>query len=288
MIELHDTSLAEREDAAWIEAGRDIYARDAEFSRRLDGIAWESGDWINARPVPHGQLRVLAREIGFDEGTLRNRKWVAARIPLSRRRDTLSWSHHEAVAKLDDGDADALLAAAETYSWPVRRMRDEAAEASTEAKLKRAQAENAALRDRPADAQAALDVIGRSERRLKSAASQLKAIYAEMADILEDPELRAATAALHGNARRALAPRFQSLIARQEDRCTQPMNRITGAIAAFEAAGNCHDTGTIDGIDGAETALAKCHDAGTNAMTNDMPRPAADPPPDKAIREASG
>ena len=104
MIELHDTSLAEREDAAWIEAGRDIYARDAEFSRRLDGIAWESGDWINARPVPHGQLRVLAREIGFDEGTLRNRKWVAARIPLSRRRDTLSWSHHEAVAKLDDGD----------------------------------------------------------------------------------------------------------------------------------------------------------------------------------------
>src|SRR5580693_5831820 len=41
-----------------------------------------------------GQITEYARAAGLAPGTLRDAKLVCSRIPVSCRRDTLSWSHH--------------------------------------------------------------------------------------------------------------------------------------------------------------------------------------------------
>lgn len=46
-----------------------------------------------------GQISEIARAAGMHPTTVRNAKLVCSRIPLSRRRDTLSWSHHCEVGK---------------------------------------------------------------------------------------------------------------------------------------------------------------------------------------------
>jgi len=46
-----------------------------------------------------GQITEYARAAGLAPGTLRDAKLVCSRIPVSCRRDTLSWSHHCEVGK---------------------------------------------------------------------------------------------------------------------------------------------------------------------------------------------
>lgn len=46
-----------------------------------------------------GQITEYARAAGLAPGTLRDAKLVCSRIPVSSRRDTLSWSHHCEIGK---------------------------------------------------------------------------------------------------------------------------------------------------------------------------------------------
>lgn len=56
--------------------------------------------------------------------TYANCKWVAGRFAdVSRRRENLSWSHHETVAGLEPSEADAYLTEAETEGWSVAKLR---------------------------------------------------------------------------------------------------------------------------------------------------------------------
>jgi len=41
--------------------------------------------------------------------SLRNNKWVADRVELSRRRDNLSFAHHAEVAKLEPDEQDYCI-----------------------------------------------------------------------------------------------------------------------------------------------------------------------------------
>src|SRR5262245_25847386 len=59
------------------------------------------GDWLNLGERRWGEKYTEAIEqTGFEYGTVRNAKYVAGRIEVSRRRDSLSWSHHYEVAAL--------------------------------------------------------------------------------------------------------------------------------------------------------------------------------------------
>lgn len=62
---------------------------------------WWVGDWLNYGERVYGESYAQAMDAtGLDYGTLRNAAWVASRFPLSRRRDNLSFAHHQAVAPL--------------------------------------------------------------------------------------------------------------------------------------------------------------------------------------------
>jgi hypothetical protein len=65
---------------------------------------------------------------GLRPQTLLNLAWVSRRVERARRRESLSWSHHEAVAGLDPVEQDAWLAQAEAadkagFPWSVATMR---------------------------------------------------------------------------------------------------------------------------------------------------------------------
>jgi hypothetical protein len=64
---------------------------------------WWLGDWIRYGNTRFGEKYSLAAKITvYDPQTLMNMVYVASHFDeISRRREILSWSHHEAVASLD-------------------------------------------------------------------------------------------------------------------------------------------------------------------------------------------
>jgi hypothetical protein len=62
---------------------------------------WWIGDWIRYGNATFGEKYSRAAKItGYDPQTLMNRVYVASRFEISRRRENLSWSHHDQVAAL--------------------------------------------------------------------------------------------------------------------------------------------------------------------------------------------
>ncbi len=79
----------------WIECGR--FVRSAGQSVHL----W-IGDWLNygEQTWPDKYLAAIDRT-GLDIQTLRNDKWVTARIPIRIRKDRLSFDHYQTLARTD-------------------------------------------------------------------------------------------------------------------------------------------------------------------------------------------
>jgi len=72
------------------------------------------GDWLNYGDKKYGEMYSQAvDETDYAEGSLRNAKWVASQVELSRRRDNLSYSHHAEVAALPPEKQDYWLSEAE-------------------------------------------------------------------------------------------------------------------------------------------------------------------------------
>ncbi len=68
-------------------------------------MLWWWGDALNYGERNYGEMYSQAlNESDYAYGTLRNAKYVAERIPLSRRHDNLSWSHHAEVASEEQQD----------------------------------------------------------------------------------------------------------------------------------------------------------------------------------------
>ncbi len=101
----------------WAEAGRRI----GSVGRN---IQWLLGDWIAYGNRKFGERYARASKIsGYDPQTLMNMVYVATRFPTSRRRENLSWSHHEALAALEAGDQDRWLDRASRHRWSVSDLR---------------------------------------------------------------------------------------------------------------------------------------------------------------------
>ena len=99
-----------------LEAGLS-YERWAEVGLLLGrinrGVQWWTAAWIAYGEGHYGERFAQAlAETGLATQTLLNWAWVHNAIPVSRRREELSWAHHEAVAALEPEDQAHWLGAA--------------------------------------------------------------------------------------------------------------------------------------------------------------------------------
>src|SRR5438270_10122244 len=103
--------------ANWQQCG--VFIQEAEKS-----VQFWIGDWLNYGQKVWGKKYEEALEkTGLDYQTLRNYKWVAASVPLSLRRDTLSFHHHKEVANLESEKQAYLLNQAVVESWPLLKLK---------------------------------------------------------------------------------------------------------------------------------------------------------------------
>ena len=101
-------------------------------------LMWDLGDWLlYGQNKKWGEKYDRAVEAtGYDYGTLRNAKSVAKRFPLSRRRDKLTFAHHQEVASLSDKDAERLLDQAEAEHLSRNDLRARVAQIKAAAKVR--------------------------------------------------------------------------------------------------------------------------------------------------------
>lgn len=101
----------------WVASGRKLGA----IGR---GVGWWIGDWLRFGNARYGERYSRASKItGYDKQTLMNMAYVASNIDPTRRRETLSWSHHAEVASLAPDEQDRWLQEAEESRLSVQDLR---------------------------------------------------------------------------------------------------------------------------------------------------------------------
>ncbi|MBV8992735.1 MAG: LmbU family transcriptional regulator [Pseudonocardiales bacterium] len=146
-----------------------------QVRRVVNCSAWWLGDWLVYGELAYGdryKQAITDTQLGYQ--TLRNYAWVARNVPLSRRRDKLSFGHHAEVAALPAEDQKVWLAQAERLSWSLRQLRRRIkAEQAVDAR-------RALDADRPAPTRVLkIDVPTEGHDRWQSAAEQRKCSVAD-------------------------------------------------------------------------------------------------------------
>lgn len=115
---------------AWVPVREMDLAEWTAAGRRLGAMArcgqWWLGDWIRYGNAKFGERYTrVARITGYDVQTLMNMVYVASKFEIPRRRENLSWSHHEALASLDSVQQDYWLDHASHERLSVADLRSE-------------------------------------------------------------------------------------------------------------------------------------------------------------------
>ncbi len=88
-------------------------------------LPWKIGDLLNYGEANYGERYAQALDERMVEyHTVQNWRWVCRAFEPSRRREALSWSHHEAVAALPERQQDSWLNIAERKRLSVHDLRD--------------------------------------------------------------------------------------------------------------------------------------------------------------------
>jgi hypothetical protein len=66
----------------------------------------------------------IEKSLPHSEHTLQNYRWVASKIPRTRRRASLGFGVHETVAALEPRERDRWLDLAEQHGWKREQMRE--------------------------------------------------------------------------------------------------------------------------------------------------------------------
>ncbi len=91
-----------------------------------NSTAWWIADWlVYGESTFHGRYEAAIERTPLSYQTLRNYTWVARRFPLSRRRQSLSFSHHLEVVALEQPQQDYWLRKAEELGWSRNKLRRE-------------------------------------------------------------------------------------------------------------------------------------------------------------------
>lgn len=120
--------LSSKGPVAWTPS-QDLNANEwAAAGRRIGAVGrciqWLLGDWIAYGNARFGERYARAAKItGYDTQTLMNMVYVASRFQISRRRENLSWSHHETLAALDAEEQDHWLDQAQVNRWSIADLR---------------------------------------------------------------------------------------------------------------------------------------------------------------------
>ena len=101
------------------------WTKCGEFLKSANGaVHFWIGDWLNYGEKKYGETYAQAiDQTSYEYGTLLNDKYVASRVEISRRRDNLSFSHHQEVAALSPEEQTELLDLAEEKSLPRAEFR---------------------------------------------------------------------------------------------------------------------------------------------------------------------
>lgn len=87
---------------------------------------WIVGDYLAyGEDANYGDAKRIATMLHRDPTTLWNWTSICRRVEYSRRREDLSFSHHEVVASLPDVDQEHWLNIASEKGWSSKRLRDE-------------------------------------------------------------------------------------------------------------------------------------------------------------------
>jgi hypothetical protein len=87
-------------------------------------IHWWIGDLLVYGERRWGEMyEEMIERTGYEIRTLRTLKWVAGQIHPSRRRDDLSFAHHQEAAGLTADEQDAILARAALEGWTREMVR---------------------------------------------------------------------------------------------------------------------------------------------------------------------
>lgn len=129
-VALHKTGLTFREDTPY-EVWAAVYTRLAEAA---DSVQWWIGDALNFGERTYGQTySQVADATGLGVEAVKHMKWVAEHVKSCTRVHDLSWSHHRAVAALDQESQEQwlqravegkVLPSGERVRWSKRDLED--------------------------------------------------------------------------------------------------------------------------------------------------------------------
>jgi hypothetical protein len=125
---------------SWRPAQALDFAEWARYGRRLGtagrGASWWIGDWLNYGESKYGEHYSRAAQITrYEVQSLMNMSYVSAHVDISRRRETISWSHHAEVAPLPPIEQDGWLDRVATEGLSVRALRRELRQARSIGRL---------------------------------------------------------------------------------------------------------------------------------------------------------
>jgi hypothetical protein len=103
----------------WQAAGKAIF--------KVGGAAkWWIADWLAYGESKFGdRIKELAESgVGLSYKSLANAAWVAGKVEFSRRRENLSFKHHEEIAALVGSEQSTWLDRAEREGWTATELRD--------------------------------------------------------------------------------------------------------------------------------------------------------------------
>lgn len=96
-----------------------------------DATAWWIGDLLRFAESRYGEKYAQAMDAtGLSYGRLANVVSTCERVAVDRRRDDLSFAHHEAVAALESADQSEWLETAARSSWSEAQLREALREAA--------------------------------------------------------------------------------------------------------------------------------------------------------------
>jgi len=107
------------------------WERIGKTLKTLEGaVMWWIGDWLAFGATEYGEKYAQAVEAhqvtGTPVETIRKAVWVAEKFSVGSRLPTLSWSHHQAAASLDESARYEFLRVAASENWSRQETRQRA------------------------------------------------------------------------------------------------------------------------------------------------------------------
>ena len=99
---------------AWLVCGEDRWLKTSDLDERARAAAKREYE---------NRYRLAREMLGLEDQTLHNIATVFRKVPDSRRRDELSWGHHESVAALPAAEQKKWLALAVAKEWTRGELR---------------------------------------------------------------------------------------------------------------------------------------------------------------------